>query len=42
VKHLALLWSGSSTTNPTWSMQQTITEFATALIKTLADAKLIA
>ena len=29
VKHLALLWSGSSTTTPTSSMQQTITEFAT-------------
>jgi hypothetical protein len=42
VKHLALLWSGSSTTTPTWWMQQTITEFATALINTLADAKLIA
>ena len=42
VKHLALLWSGSSTTPPTWSMQQTITEFAVALINTLADAKLIA
>ena len=42
VKHLALLWSGSSTTTPTSSMQQTITEFATALINALADAKLIA
>jgi hypothetical protein len=42
VKDLALLWSGSSATTPTWSMQQTITEFATALINTLADAKLIA
>jgi hypothetical protein len=41
VKDLALLWSGSSTTNPTSSMQQTITEFATALITALADAKLI-
>ena len=42
VKDLALLWSGSSTTNPSSSMQQTITEFATALITALADAKLIA
>jgi hypothetical protein len=42
VKDLALLWSGSSTTNPSPSMQQTITELATALIKALADAKLIA
>ena len=42
VKDLALLWSGSSHTTPTSSMQQTITEFATALIKALADAKLIA
>ena len=42
VKHLALLWSGSSATTPTWLMQQTINEFAVALINTLADAKLIA
>jgi hypothetical protein len=41
VKDLALLWSGSSTTNPTSSMQQTINEFATVLIKALADAKVI-
>jgi hypothetical protein len=41
VKDLALLWSGSSTTNPTSSMQQTITEFATVLIKALAEAKVI-
>ena len=41
VKDLALLWSGSSTTNPTSSMQQTISEFATVLIKALADAKVI-
>ena len=41
VKDLALLWSGSSTTNPTSSMQQTIIEFATVLIKALADAKVI-
>jgi hypothetical protein len=42
VKDLALLWSGSSTTNPTSSMQQTINEFATVLIKALAEAKVIA
>ena len=41
VKDLALLWSGSSTTHPTSSMQQTITEFATVLIKALAEAKVI-
>ena len=41
VKDFALLWSGSSTTNPTSSMQQTISEFATVLIKALADAKVI-
>ena len=41
VRDLALLWSGSSTTNPTSSMQQTITEFATVLIKALAEAKVI-
>jgi hypothetical protein len=42
VKDLALLWSGSSTTHPTSSMQQTISEFATVLIKALAEAKVIA
>ena len=42
VKDLELLWSGSSTTNPTSSMQQTINEFATVLIKALAEAKVIA
>lgn len=41
VKDLALLWSGSSTTNPTSSMQETITEFATVLVKALAEAKVI-
>ena len=41
VKDLTLLWSGSSTTNPTSSMQQTISEFATVLIEALADAKVI-
>ena len=42
VKALALRWSGSSTTNPTSSMQGTITEFATVLIQALAEAKVIA
>ena len=42
VKDLALLWSGSSITNPTSSMQQTISNFATVLIKALAEAKVIA
>jgi hypothetical protein len=42
VKNLALLWSGSSTTNPTSSMQQTINEFATVLVKALAEARVIA
>ena len=41
VKDLTLLWSGSSTTHPRSSMQQTISEFATVLIKALADAKVI-
>ena len=41
VKDFALLWSGSSTTNPTSSMQQTITEFATVLVKALTEAKVI-
>jgi hypothetical protein len=36
-----LLWSGSSTTNPASSMQQTISEFSTVLVKALAEAKLI-
>jgi hypothetical protein len=36
------LWSGSSTTNPISSMQQTISEFATVLTKALAEAKVIA
>jgi hypothetical protein len=42
LKDLALLWSVSSTTNPTSSTQQTITEFATILVKALAEAKVIA
>jgi hypothetical protein len=41
VRDLALLWSGSSTTNPASSMQQTISEFSTVLVKALAEAKLI-
>lgn len=41
VKDLALRWSGSSTTNPTSSMQGTITEFAAVLIQALAKAKVI-
>jgi hypothetical protein len=41
VTDLALLWSGSSTTNPRSSMQKTITDFATVLIQALADAKVI-
>jgi hypothetical protein len=41
VKDLALLWSGSSTTNPTSSMQQTISEFAAVMVNTLAEAKVI-
>ena len=41
VKDLTLLWSGSSTTNPTSSMQKTITEFATVLVQALAEAKVI-
>jgi hypothetical protein len=41
VKDLTLLWSGSSTTKPTSSMQKTITEFATVLVQSLAEAKVI-
>ena len=41
VTDLALLWSGSSTTSPTSSMQQTITDFAMLLTKALAEAKVI-
>lgn len=36
-----VLWSASSTTNPTSSMQATIAEFATVLVQALADAKAI-
>ena len=42
VKDLALRWSGSSTTNPTSSMERVINEFATVLVKALAEAKVIA
>lgn len=38
----ALVWSGSSTTQPSSSMQQTIGDFAKLLVKALADAKAIA
>jgi hypothetical protein len=41
VEDLALLWSGTSTTNPSSSMQQTITDFATVLIQALAEAEVI-
>jgi hypothetical protein len=41
VNDLTLLWSGSSTTHPTSSMQQTINDFAALLIKALAEAKVI-
>lgn len=42
VKDFGLLWSGSSTTNPTASMQQTINDFASLLIKELAKSRIIA
>ena len=41
-RQLKLVWSGSSTTQPSSSMQQTIGEFAKLLVKALADAKVIA
>ena len=40
-RDFVVLWSGSSTTNPTSSMQATISEFAATLVKALADAKAI-
>ncbi len=40
-KEFTVLWSGSSTTNPTSSMQQTITEFVTTLVTTLTENKVI-
>jgi hypothetical protein len=42
VSALALLWSGTSTTNPTSSMQKTVTHFAAVLVRALAEAKVIA
>ena len=36
-----VLWSGSSTTTPTTSMQTTIADFATSLVTALANAKAI-
>jgi hypothetical protein len=41
-KEFALVWSGSSTTEPSSSMQQSIGDFAKLLVKALADAKVIA
>ena len=40
-KEYMLLWSGSSTTVPTGSMQQTIQDFAKAISTTLASDKVI-
>lgn len=40
-KEYLLLWSGSSTTVPTGSMQQTIQDFAKAISATLANDKVI-
>ncbi len=40
-KDFMLLWSGSSTTNPTSSMQSTIAEFAATLVQELSNAKAI-
>jgi hypothetical protein len=37
----AVLWSGSSTTTPTGTMQQTINQFATTIAETLARDKVI-
>lgn len=42
VKDLALRWSGSSTTNPTSSMEKVINQFAAVLVQALAEAKVIA
>jgi hypothetical protein len=36
-----VLWSGTSTTEPTSSMERTIAEFGTALAKALGDAKVL-
>ena len=40
-KDFLVVWSGSSTTTPTSSMQTTITEFATILTNALSQAKVI-
>lgn len=40
-REFMVLWSGSSTTNPTSSMQTTIAEFVTTLVGALATAKAI-
>jgi len=40
-KDFMVLWSGSSTTTPTSSMQTTIADFATSLVTALANAKAI-
>ena len=40
-KDFMVLWSGSSTTTPTTSMQATIADFATSLVTALANAKAI-
>lgn len=42
VKDLAVRWSGSSTTNPTSSMENVISDFATVLVQALVEAKVIA
>lgn len=40
-KDLVVLWSGTSTTQPTSSMEKTIAEFGTILTKALSEAKVI-
>jgi hypothetical protein len=40
-KDFVVLWSGSSTTTPTSTMQTTISEFVTTLVNALAAAKVI-
>ena len=40
-KDFMVLWSGSSTTTPTSSMQTTIADFAKSLVAALADARAI-
>jgi len=40
-KDFMVLWSGSSTTTPTSSMQTTIVDFVTSLVTALANAKAI-